>query len=110
MEIKIINGIKNENIFILFWLVIFEIIIFGVYYDYKEKDLTITFFNFSFSFFRIFKYKIFYVNDWNDFIEHFIWKYITLLRLTILNIEFIIKLDGNTLIFSFLNKSLMIKF
>jgi hypothetical protein len=110
MKIKVSSNLKNENIFILIWFVIFEIIIFGLYFDFKEKDLTITFFNFSFSFFRIFKYRIFYVNEWYDYIERFVWGYITILRITILNIEFSIKLDDNNLIIIFSNKSIIIKF
>jgi len=110
MKIEVSRNIKNENIFILVWFVIFEIVIFGLYFDFKERDLTITFFNFSFSFFRIFKYRIFYVNDWHDYIERFIWRYITILRLMILNIDFSVKLDDNNLIIAFSNKIITIKF
>jgi len=110
MKVKINSVIKNENISILIWFEIFNIIILGLHLDIEDKDLTIIFFNFSFSSFRIFKYRIFYVNYWYDYIERFVLKYIILLRLTILNINFSVKLDDNNLILTFLNKSIMIKF
>jgi len=110
MKAKINPIPKNKKDFTPFLFEIFNIIIFGVLLDIEEKDLIIIFFNFSFSFFKIFKYRIYYENDWFDYIERFVWKNITFLRLTILNADFRIRLDDDNLILTFLNKTIMIKF
>jgi len=110
MKIKIgkMENCLNSINFVCIYL--FEIILLKISFDFHEKALLITIFNFSFYFLKILNYSPYVINEWEYYTNRVYYKFITFFQIKLFNINFELTLDKNELIIIIFNIQITIIF